>query len=64
MPVFKFKEYFTENNSPRIVIIFLLLVYTATNFMHHNWTRDDGPNRGVIKWDVISYYANLPATFI
>ena len=64
MPVFKFKKFFTENNSPRIVIIFLLLVYTATNFMHHNWTRDDGPNRGVIKWDVISYYAYLPATFI
>ena len=64
MSGFKFKEAFTVNNAPRIVIIFLLVFYTATNFTHHNWTRDDGPIRGVIKWDVISFYGYLPATFI
>ncbi len=64
MAVFKIRDYLTINNSPGIVIIFLLLVYTATNFTHHNWTRDDGPNRGVIKWDIISFYGYLPATFI
>ena len=64
MVLFKFRDHFTINNSPGIVIIFLLLVYTATNFSHHNWTRDDGPNRGVIKWDIISFYGYLPATFI
>jgi hypothetical protein len=60
----KFSDHFTINNSPGIVIIFLLLVYAATNFTHHNWTRDDGPIRGVIKWDIISFYGYLPATFI
>jgi hypothetical protein len=64
MAAFKFRDHFTIGNSPGIVIIFLLLVYTATNFRHHNWTRDDGPIRGVIKWDIISYYGYLPATFI
>ena len=64
MAFFKLREHFTINNSPRIVIIFLLIVYTASNFVHHNWTRDDGPDRGVIKWDIISYYGYLPATFI
>ena len=64
MAAFKFRDHFTVNNSPGMVIIFLLLVYTATNFKHHNWTRDEGPNRGVIKWDIISYYGYLPATFI
>lgn len=64
MALFKLRDHLTINNSPGIVIIFLLLVYTATNFRHHNWTRDDGPNRGVIKWDIISFYGYLPATFI
>jgi len=64
MTFFKLRKHFTVNNSPRFVIVFLLLFYTASNFVHHNWTRDDGPNRGVIKWDIISYYGYLPATFI
>ena len=49
---------------PDITIIFILLVYIATDFYHHRWTIDKGPERGVIKWDIISYYAYLPATFI
>ena len=64
MTFFRFRKYFTVNNAPQIVIIFLLLVYTGTNFKHHNWTRDEGPWRGVIKWDIISFYGYLPATFI
>jgi len=64
MTFFKLRKHFTVNNSPPIVIVFLLLFYSASNFVHHNWTRDDGPNRGVIKWDIISYYGYLPATFI
>ena len=55
---------FSLRNAPRLVIVFLLFFYCCTNFTHRNWTRDDGPNRGVIKWDVISYYAYLPAVFI
>jgi len=31
----------------------------------HNWTRiDPEEGRGVIQWDIISYYSYLPATFI
>ena len=55
---------FSIQNTPKLAIIFTLLVYTATNFSHHNWTRDKGPDRGVIIWDVVSYYAYLPATVI
>lgn len=36
----------------------------AALFYYHNWTRTDSDERGVIKWDVISYYSYLPATFI
>ena len=37
----------------------------AATFGYHNWTRStDKGERGVIKWDVISYYGYLPATFI
>jgi len=49
---------------PGLAILLIVLVYLATDFSYHNWTRDKGPERGVIKWDVISYYAYLPATFI
>jgi hypothetical protein len=29
-----------------------------------NWTKSEGPDRGVIKWDVIFHYSYLPAAFI
>jgi hypothetical protein len=58
------KGFFSIDNSPRVVILFLMLIFIGTNFTHHNWTRDDGPIRGVIKWDIISFYGYLPATFI
>jgi len=51
-------------NAPGPVIIFLLIFYCLTNFTHRNWTKDEGPIRGVIKWDIISYYAYLPAVLI
>ena len=57
-------EIFSTPKAPRYVIIFLLIFYCLTNFSHRNWTIDEGPIRGVIKWDVISYYAYLPAVFI
>ncbi len=60
----KIRDFLTGNNSPGLVIIILMVFYTATNFTHHNWTRDEGPVRGVIKWDIISFYGYLPATFI
>jgi hypothetical protein len=58
------KNFLGSEKAPRAVIIFLLVFYCATNFYHRNWIRDEGPQRGVIKWDIISYYAYLPAVFI
>ena len=55
---------FRSKNTPRVVIVFLLLVYCGTDFIHRSWVDDTGPDRGVIKWDVISYYSYLPALFI
>ena len=55
---------FSLRNAPRLVIIFLLFFYCCTNFTHRNWTLAEGPIRGVIKWDIISYYGYLPAVFI
>lgn len=58
------KSKVVKKRLPDYVIILAAVVYLVTNFTHHKWTRDQGPERGVIKWDVISYYAYLPATFI
>ena len=58
------KPFFSMNNLPRKTILFIILVYLATMFSYHNWTRTKPENRGVIHWDIISYYAYLPATFI
>ena len=55
---------FSVRNAPAFVIVLLLIFYCLTNLGHRNWTQDEGPIRGVIKWDVISYYAYLPAVFI
>ncbi len=49
---------------PSIALWFILAVMLANMVAYHNWTRSKPNERGVIKWDVISYYAYLPATFI
>ncbi|MEN8202388.1 MAG: hypothetical protein ABFS28_07320 [Bacteroidota bacterium] len=49
-------------SSIAIWIIFAAML--ATMGSYHNWTRSKPGERGVIKWDVISYYGYLPATFI
>jgi len=56
--------FFSLRNLPKLAILLVALVYLGSNFTHHNWTRDKGPDRGVIHWDIISYYGYLPATFI
>ncbi len=60
-----------ENCSPRrsrlflrLTILFIALWYLGMDVCYHNWTRNKPDERGVIHWDVISYYAYLPATFI
>ncbi len=49
---------------PGVMILLVLALYGGTNFTHRSWKKDTGPERGVIKWDVISYYSYLPAAFI
>ncbi len=41
-------------------IILIAISVTFLNFSHHRWLRHDR----VIEWDIKSYYAYLPATFI
>jgi len=48
----------------RLSVLIIIVFFAITNFSHQLWKIDKGPIRGVIKWDVISYYAFLPATFI
>jgi len=56
---------FHSNTILSVAILFIALFYLGSDLVSHNWTRADGSKeRGVIHWDVISYYAYLPATFI
>jgi hypothetical protein len=48
----------------RLTILFIALFYLGIDVAYHSWTRHNPVERGVIHWDVISYYAYLPATFI
>jgi len=60
----KINSFFNLKNLPKLAIVIVLLFYCLTNFTHRNWSGIEGPQRGVIKWDIISYYAYLPAVFI
>jgi len=55
---------FRTHPFPSFTILAIAVFYMFTNFLHHNWTRTGPSERGVIHWDVISYYSYLPATFI
>ena len=47
-------------SASKFVIILFIIAIPFVNFNHHTYSKDEG----VIKWDVKSYYAYLPATFI
>lgn len=47
-----------------IAIIIILAAYTYHTFNTKKYNNPSGGNNSVIAWDVISYYAYLPATFI
>ena len=53
------KKIFTKYLSI-LVILFIAISVTFLNFSHHRWLQNDR----VIEWDIKSYYAYLPATFI
>ena len=48
----------------RLTILFIALFYLGIDVAYHRWTINAPKERGVIHWDIISYYAYLPATFI
>lgn len=49
---------------PDLALLVVLTVMVVTMCSFHAWNRSKPNERGVIKWDVISYYSYLPATFI
>ncbi|TFH27088.1 MAG: hypothetical protein E4H10_05010 [Bacteroidia bacterium] len=58
------KRIFTIRNLSGLpILLFLILSIWAILFMGL-WKVNDGKDRGVIKYDVISYYSYLPATVI
>jgi len=58
------RRIFSVSNLPRISLILFLGLAIGAIFFFQEWRRNDGGRRGVIKYDVISYYSYLPATFI
>ncbi|MBE0653295.1 MAG: hypothetical protein IH594_05830 [Bacteroidales bacterium] len=59
----KSKESYPKTYGISIVILIIIISYVLTNFYHQKWnsTKD---YKGVIEWDVISYYSYLPAAII
>ena len=49
---------------PSLAIWFILIAMLTTMLAYHHWNQSKPTEQGVIKWDVISYYSYLPATFI
>jgi len=55
---------FQLKNLPWLSLLIILLMVLRMMFVMHHWTVNEDGRRGVIKWDVISYYSYLPATVI
>lgn len=54
-----------RTTTPSTIALWIILaIFLASMGYYHHWTRSKPGERGVIKWDVISNYAYLPATFI
>lgn len=53
-----------KSRLPGLALWFILAAMLGTMGTYHHWTRSKSNERGVIHWDVISYYSYLPATFI
>ena len=49
-----------KNKSSLFAIGFIFFSTLLINFSHHRWQQEDK----IIEWDIKSYYAYLPATFI
>jgi len=57
-------SFFSTRHLPRFSLIIVLIVTLYTIGYFHPWTTDEDGKRGVIKWDVITYYSYLPAAVI
>ncbi len=57
-------KHIKQNKLPGLALWFIFAAMLATMGPYHHWTRSKPNERGVIHWDVISYYSYLPATFI
>ncbi|MCF8224440.1 MAG: hypothetical protein K9J30_01035 [Bacteroidales bacterium] len=55
---------FKNRSLPLLALVFIGLFYASTNFVHHNWTKTNPANSGVIKYDIKHYYAYLTAGII
>ena len=53
-----------ESRLPSLALTLVFAAMLSVLAAYHPWIRNSPDQRGVIKWDVISYYAYLPATFI
>ena len=58
------KRIFSVENLPRISLVLFLGLAIGAIFFFQEWRRNEDGRRGVIRYDVISYYSYLPATFI
>jgi len=56
----KLKKKIRTLSSNQLIILLFIISVPFVNFNHHYYSKGEG----VIKWDVKSYYAYLPATFI
>lgn len=58
------RAFFSYEKLPRLSLIVIMIVSAYTLWYFHPWAKNEDGNRGVIKWDVITYYSYLPATVI
>ena len=56
--------FFSIRHLPRFSLIIVLITSLYTIGYFHPWTTNKDGRRGVIKWDVITYYSYLPAAVI
>jgi len=45
-------------------LVFIVFFYFSSDMLHHYWMKDEPKKRGVIKHDIMGYYAYLPSIFI
>ncbi len=57
-------KFFSYEKLPRLSLVVIMLTSLYTLWFFHPWMQNEGGKRGVIKWDVITYYSYLPATII